>query len=70
MTDPHHLPDTELVEHNTCQIRLSPNGREWLAVVAWPKQRSTLITASGRNAALAKAYGWIGLWLASDKNPE
>jgi hypothetical protein len=59
MTDPHHLPNTERVEHNDCQNHLSPSGLEWLAVVAQPKQRPTLIMASDRNAALAKAYEWI-----------
>jgi hypothetical protein len=59
MTDPHHLPNTKRVEHNGCQNHLSPSGLEWLAVVAQPKQRPTLIMASDRNAALAKAYEWI-----------
>jgi hypothetical protein len=59
MTDPHHPPDTELVEHNGYQIRLSPSGLEWLAFVALPKQRPTLIMAADREAALAKAYEWI-----------
>jgi hypothetical protein len=70
MTDPHHLPDTELVEHDGYQIRLSPGGLEWLAFVARPKQRPTLIMAPARAAALAKAYEWIELQLASDKKPE
>ena len=61
MTDPHHLPDPELVEHNGYQIRLSPSGLEWLAFVALPKQRPTLILAPDREAALAKAYEWIDL---------
>lgn len=59
MTDPHHLPDTELVEHYGYQIRLSPSGPEWLAFVALPKQRPTLIMAPDREAALAKAHEWI-----------
>ncbi|MBM6584304.1 hypothetical protein ILT44_29345 [Microvirga sp. BT689] len=69
MTDPHHLPDTELVEHKGYQIRLSPSGPEWLAFVALPRQRPTLIMAPDRAAALAKAYEWIDLQLASDKKP-
>ena len=59
MTDPHHSSDTELVEHNSYQIRLSPSGLEWLAFVARPKQRPTLLLAPDRAAALAKAYEWI-----------
>jgi hypothetical protein len=70
MTDPHPRPDTELVEHNGYQIRLSPSGLEWLAFVALPRQRPTLIMASDRAAALAKAYECIDLQLASDKNRE
>ena len=59
MTDPHHSPDTELMEHEGYQIRLSPSGLEWLAFVALPKQRPTLILAPDRDAALAKAHEWI-----------
>ena len=70
MTDPHHLPDTELVEHSGYQIRFSPSGLEWLAFVALPRQRPTLIMAPDREAALAKAYEWIDLQLASDNKPE
>jgi hypothetical protein len=70
MTNSHHLPDTELVEHNGYRIRLSPSGPEWLAFVALPKQRPTLIMAPDREAALAKVYEWIELQLASDKKPE
>jgi hypothetical protein len=69
MTDPHHLPDTELVEQNGYQIRLSPSGPEWLAFVALPQQRPTLIMAPDRAAALAKAYEWIETQLASAKDP-
>ena len=47
------------MEHNGYQIRLSPSGLEWLAFVALPKQRPTLILAADREAALAKAYEWI-----------
>jgi hypothetical protein len=68
MTDPDHLPDTELLEHNGYQIRLSPSGPEWLALVALLKQRPTLILAPDREAALAKAYEWIDLQRPSEKN--
>jgi hypothetical protein len=70
MTNPHHLADTELVEHSGYQIRLSPSGPEWLAFVALPKQRPTLIMAPDREAALAKAYEWIDLQRVSDTNQE
>lgn len=70
MTNPHSIQDTELVEHQGYQIRLSPSGLEWLAFVARPKQRPTLIMAADREAALAKAYEWIDLQRASDKKPE
>ena len=63
MTDRHLLPDTDLVEHGGYQIRLSPSGLEWIAVVARPEQRPTLIMASDRVAALAKAYECIDLHL-------
>jgi hypothetical protein len=68
MTDPHHLPDTELVEHHGYQIRLSPSGPEWLAFVALPKQRPTLNMAPDREAALAKAYEWIEGQRTSEKH--
>ncbi len=70
MTDPDHREKADIVEHNGYQIRLSPSGLEWMAVVARPKQRPTLIMASDRAAALAKAYECIDLQLASDKNRE
>jgi hypothetical protein len=68
MTNPRHLPDTELVEHSGYQIRLSPSGPEWLAFVALPKQRPTLIMAPDRAAALAKASEWIEGQRTSGKN--
>jgi hypothetical protein len=58
------------MEHKGYQIRLSPSGLEWMAVVAQPKQRPTLIIASDRDAAIAKAYEWIALQLTSDPKPE
>lgn len=68
MTDPHPLPDIELVEHSGYQIRLSPSGLEWMAVVGLPKQRPTLIMAPDRAAALAKAYEWIQGQRTSEKH--
>jgi hypothetical protein len=68
MTDPHYAPDTELVEHQGYQIRTSPSGLEWLAFVALPKQRPSLILAADREAALAKAYEWIEGQRTSEEN--
>ena len=68
MIDPHYIQDTELVEHQSYQIRLKPSGLEWLAFVARPKQRPVLIMAPDREAVLAKAYKWIGLQRASEKH--
>jgi hypothetical protein len=67
MTDPHPVPEPELVEHNGYQIRLSPSGPEWLAFVALPQQRPILIVAPDREAVIAKACEWIELQLRSDK---
>jgi len=55
MADPHHLPNTGLVEYHDYQIRLSPRDLEWLAFVALQTQRPALILAPDREAALAKA---------------
>ncbi|MBM6583254.1 hypothetical protein ILT44_23920 [Microvirga sp. BT689] len=52
---------TELLEHRGYQIRLTHAGLEWIAAVALPEQRPTLIMASDREAAIAKAYEWIEL---------
>ncbi|KLK89976.1 hypothetical protein AA309_28340 [Microvirga vignae] len=56
-----------MLEHRGYQIRLSPTGLEWMAVVARPKQRPALIMALDRDAAIAKAYEWIDRQLASNK---
>ncbi|MPR13138.1 hypothetical protein [Microvirga tunisiensis] len=69
MTDPDHLQQTDLVEHNGYQIRLSQNGLDWMAFVALPKQRPTLMLAPDREAVLAKAYEWIELQLRSANDP-
>jgi hypothetical protein len=69
VTDPHHLQESNLVEHHGYQIRLSQSSLEWIAFVARPKQRPTVIMAPDREAVLTKAYEWIDRQLASDKNP-
>jgi hypothetical protein len=43
---------------------------EWIAFVARPKQRPTVIMAPDREGVLTKAYEWIDRQLASDKNPQ
>jgi hypothetical protein len=53
----------ELVEHRGYQIRLTYAGLEWIAAVALPKQRPTLIMAPDREAVIAKAHEWIELQL-------
>ncbi len=58
------------MEHHGYQIRLSPSGLEWMAFVAQPKQRPTLILAPDREAVLAKAREWIDRQPASEMNPE
>jgi hypothetical protein len=68
MIDPHSIQDAELVEHRGYQIRLSPSGLEWLAFVALPKQRPTLILAADREAALDKTYEWIEGQRTSEEN--
>ncbi len=50
---------TEVLEHRGYQIRLSPTGVEWIAFVALPKQRPTLIMAPDREAVVAIAHEWI-----------
>ena len=57
------------MEHKGYQIRLCQSGPEWLAFVALPKQRPTLIMAPDRGTALAKAYEWIELQFQSAKSP-
>ncbi|QRM32964.1 hypothetical protein [Microvirga sp. VF16] len=56
MPDSHHPETADLVESNGYQIRLSPSGLEWLAFVARPKQRPTLIMAPDRTSVVAKAH--------------
>jgi len=58
------------VERNGYQIRLSQSRLEWIAFVAQPKQRPTVIMAPDREAVLTKAFHWVDLQLASAKNPE
>ncbi|WP_404294766.1 hypothetical protein ACD578_26125 (plasmid) [Microvirga sp. RSM25] len=69
MAETRAAAEAEVLEHRGYQIRLSPTGLEWMAFVALPKQRPTLIMALDRDAAIAKAYEWIDRQLASDKTP-
>jgi hypothetical protein len=70
MTNARAAAEAEVLEHRGYQIRLSPSGLEWLAFVARPKQRPTLIVAPDREGVLAKAYEWIERQLASGKSLE
>ena len=70
MTDPYPSQDADLVDHHGYRIRLSPNGLEWMALVARPDQRPILIMAPERETALATACEWIDQQLASDRTPQ
>lgn len=56
MTDARSQEETEVLEHHGYQIRLIQSGLEWMALVARPQQRPTLIMALDREAVLAKAH--------------
>jgi hypothetical protein len=56
----------EVIEHHGYKIRLAQAGLEWIAAVALPGQRPTLIVASERETAITKAKDWIELRRASD----
>jgi hypothetical protein len=70
MTDPHHREKADLVQHRGYQIRLSQSSLEWIAFVARPKQRPTLVMAPDRDAVIAKTSECVDRQLASDKTPE
>lgn len=59
------LEQTGVLEHRGYQIRLSPTGVEWIAFVALPKQRPTLMMAPDREAVVAIAHEWIDKELRS-----
>ncbi|WP_246529732.1 hypothetical protein [Microvirga zambiensis] len=61
------LSEAEHLEHRGYQIRLTHAGLEWVAAVALPKQRPTLIMAPDRGAAVAKAHQWVDIQLTSQK---
>jgi hypothetical protein len=68
MFDATHPQQTEILEHHGYQICLTHAGLEWIAAVALPKQRPTLIMAPDREAAIARAYEWIELQLTFAKS--
>ena len=70
MSDATPLQQAELLDHRGYQIRLTYAGLEWIAAVALPKQRPTLIMAPDREAVVAKAYEWVDLQLPSPKKPK
>ena len=57
------------MEHHGYQIRLSQSSLEWIAFVARPKQRPTVIMAPDRDGVLTKAYEWIEAQFTSAKDP-
>jgi hypothetical protein len=67
MSDDASSQPVEVLEHQGYQIRLSQTKLEWMAFVALPKQRPTLIMAPDREAVVARAYEWIEAQLKSAK---
>ncbi|EIM29934.1 hypothetical protein [Microvirga lotononidis] len=65
MSDAKLTQQSEALEHCGYQIRLIQSGSEWMAFVARPKQRPTLIMAPDREAVTAKAKEWIAAQLTS-----
>jgi hypothetical protein len=59
MSDSSSTLEAEVLEHRGYQIRLTHVGLDWIAAVALPKLRPTLIMAPGREAVIAKVYEWI-----------
>ena len=65
MTESTTTQAAEIIVHRGYQIRLTQAGLEWIAAVALPGERPTLIMAPDRETAIDKAYEWIDLQLAS-----
>ena len=70
MTECTTTPSAEIIEHRGHQIRLTQAGLEWIAAVALPGERPTLIMAPDRAIAINKANDWIDLQLASEGTSE
>jgi hypothetical protein len=70
MTENTTTQATEVIEHRGYQVRLTHAGLEWIAAVALPGQRPTLIIAPDRETAIAKANQWVDLRLGHDKASE
>jgi len=51
--------EVEILLHRVYQLRISRAGTDWLAWVALPGERPTLIAASDREAVIDKAERWI-----------
>ena len=66
MTESSTTQAAEVIVHRGRQIRLTQAGLEWIAAVALPGERPTLIMAPDRATAINKANDWIDLRLASD----
>ncbi|QRM32721.1 hypothetical protein [Microvirga sp. VF16] len=65
MPDPTYPQLTDILEHRGYQIRLSLVGTEWMAFVARPKQRPTLMLAPDREAVIGMAHEWIEVQVPS-----
>ena len=70
MTESTTTQAAEIIEHRGDQIRLTQAGLEWIAAVALPGERPTLIMAPDRATAINKANDWIDLRLASGRASE
>jgi len=52
-------PETEMLSHHGYDLRISHIGSDWLVYVSKPDEGPKLVTASTREAAIAKAHSWI-----------
>ena len=65
MSETSCLEQTKVLEHRGYQIRLSQTGVDWIAFVALPKERPTLMMAPDREAVIAITHEWIDKELRS-----
>lgn len=63
MTDLHHTNHKasipRVIEIHGYTVRLQQTALEWMAVIAPPRERPSLILAADQEAVLAKARQWI-----------
>jgi hypothetical protein len=62
--------DVEPLDHHGFEIRLARTELEWVATVAQPQQRPTLIVAADRDSVIAKAHEWIETHRGKDQGAE